>query len=227
MTARTSRYTLIGYLLFSSLAAAERVPATFDHPEDPLLPRIEFPELRGDATAILQCASQVKASGRMEESGCYVKNAGDEVFIKAIVLAAKKARMTPARVNGKAISVYVQFRVEFRKAGDEQTVRILNNPGLQENIEAYGDEHIAAQRGLTSERWQKECPKRVRFTVWAKAHVAADGTQSNFSILPGEGAAITQRCSDAILATLNESEFTPAYADGEPVPSSFIEPFGS
>ncbi|MEQ8205177.1 MAG: hypothetical protein RIA65_03295 [Woeseia sp.] len=227
MTARTTRYLVAFSLLFSSLAVAERVPATFEHPEDALLPRIEFPDLRGDATATLQCASQVKASGRMEENGCYVKAAGDEVFIKAILLAAKKARMTPARVNGKAISVYVQFQVEFRKAGDEQTIRIMNNPGLQENIEAYGDEHIAAQRGLTAERWQKECPKRVRFTVWAKAHVATDGTQSNFSILPGDGAPITERCSNAIIATLTESEFTPAYADGEPVPSSFIEPFGS
>ena len=227
MTARKAQYLLITAALFSSTVAAERLPATFEHPDDSLLSRIEFPDLRGDSTATLQCASQVNKSGRMEDSGCYVKSAGDEVFIKAILAAAKKARMTPARINGKPISVYVQFQVEFRKTGDDQTVRIMNNPGLPENIEAYGDQHIAAQRGLTSERWQKECPKRVRFTVWAKAHVAADGAQSSISILPGEGAPITERCSSAIVATLNESEFTPAYAEGVAVPSSFIEPFGS
>lgn len=227
MSHSIARIAVLPTLLLATLAAAERLPATFEHPDKSLQSLIEFPELRGDTSATLLCASQVSSSGKMKENGCYVNAAGDEVFIKAIVTAAKKARMTPARIDGKAIPVYVQYRVEFKKAGDEQLVRIMNNPGLEENVEAYGDEHIAAQRGLTSEQWLKICPKQVHFSVLAKAHVAADGKQSSIGISPGDSVSITARCTDAIMSTLRESTFTPAYADGEAVPSSFIEPFGN
>ncbi|MCB1844054.1 MAG: hypothetical protein KDI09_13915, partial [Halioglobus sp.] len=181
-----TRLAVLPTILLAALASAERLPATFNHPDKNLLSLIVFPELRSDTSATLRCVSQVSSSGKMKENGCYVNTAGDEVYIKAIVAAAKRARMTPARVDGKAISVYVQYQLEFTKKGEEQTIRIMNNPGLEENVEAYGDEHIAAQRGLTTEKWLKICPQQVHYNVWAKAHVAADGKQSSISISPGD-----------------------------------------
>lgn len=214
-------------LLALADARAERTPATFEHAEASLVKLIEFPELRGDAKAVLLCFSQIQGSGKMKDTGCFRNNAGDELYIAAIIKAAKKARLNPARFDGKTAAVYVQFRVEFVKAGDTETVRIINNPGLQENIDAYGEDHIAAQRALTREVWQKSCPRRTRFAVWAKAHVAEDGQQSSFSIVPGDGPPITAKCREGILTTLTESRFTPAMADGVAVPSSFIEPFAN
>ncbi|MDZ7643420.1 MAG: hypothetical protein U5K76_03825 [Woeseiaceae bacterium] len=211
----------------SAASADERVPATFDHAEDNLATKIEFPEFKGDAAARLRCAARVAGSGKFGDGGCYAHTAGDEVYIEAINKATKKARMNPATIDGRALDVYVQYQVEFTKKGDEQTIRIYNNPGLEEMIDAYGDDHIAPQRGLTREAWQQVCPQRTRWLVWAKAHVAPDGTASSFSIVPGEGAAITENCREAILATLNESVYLPAMDDGETVPSSFIEPFGN
>ena len=63
--------------------------------------------------------------------------------------------------------------------------------------------------------------------VLAKAHVSEEGKQGSISVEPVHGAAATERCLQAIIDTLNESRFTPAMADGEPVPSTFVEPFGS
>lgn len=209
-------------------AAAERAPATFDHPDNSLVSRIEFPELRGDTTSVIRCAARVKPSGKMEDNGCYVGAAGDEVFIKAINEAARKARLNPARVNGEPLEVYVQYQVEFRKAGDEETVRVFNHPGVEENVKAYGVEHIAAQRGLTDEPWMKICPSRTRFSVLVRAHVSWDGQPSSVSFVRGNNSVpITERCRDAIESTVLRSTFTPAFADGEPVPSTFVEPFGS
>lgn len=206
---------------------AERVPATFDHDEAALASLIEFPELRGDARATLRCAAKVTDSGKLKDNGCFAEQPSDQAFLPGINKAAKKARMNPARFGGKGRDVYVQYRVGFVREGDENTIVIYNNPGLLENIEAYGEDHIAPQRALTDESWQKECPRRMRFLVWAKAHVAETGEQSSISLLPGDSPPITERCSKAIVATLEKSSFTPAYADGEPVPSSFIEPFGN
>lgn len=222
--------SLIAFLL-SALgiqnAIAESTPATFDHPEASLAKLIKFPELRGDAKSRLRCASQVSRVGKMTNTGCYQNTAGDEVYISAIVKAARKARLNPARHNGEKFSVYVQFQVEFSKVGEEETIRIFNNPGLLENVEAYGEDHIAAQRGLAVDAFTKVCPRHTRYLVWAKAHVAEDGRHDSYSILPGEGAPITAKCRDGILTTLRDSIFTPAMADGVAVPSSFIEPFGS
>ncbi|MGB5347567.1 MAG: hypothetical protein WBN23_15480 [Woeseia sp.] len=218
---------LLLVLSLPQAAVAALSPARFDHPEKSLLRLMVFPELRGDATARLRCASQVDRKGRMQKTGCYLNTAGDEVYVAPIVKAAKKARMIPATNNGEPFGVYVQFQVEFKKAGDEKTIRILNNPGLQENVEAYGEEYIAPQRGLATDHFTSVCPKRARYLVWAKAYVGPEGDHSNYSIVPGEGAPITEKCRAAIIATLRDSIFTPAMVDGEPAPSSFIEPFGN
>ncbi|MGB5245634.1 MAG: hypothetical protein WBM54_01695 [Woeseia sp.] len=227
MTARIFATILLLLMAAPALSQSALLPATFDDPDKGLAKLIVFPELRGDATAMLRCASQVNRKGKMNDTGCYLNTAGDEVYVTAIVKAAGKARMRPATNDGSPFAVYVQFQVEFRKVGDDESIRILNNPGLQENIDAYGEEHIAAQRGLASDFFSKVCPRHTRYLVWAKAHVAEDGQHGSYSVLPGEGAAITEKCRTGIIETLRNSVFTPAYADGEPVPSSFIEPFGN
>jgi len=216
-------------LLAGAAAAADgpRTPARFEHEDRALGALIRFPELKGDTTGRLRCASQVSRSGDVEKTGCYLVEQGDQVFITEIVKAAQKARMTPAIIDGRPAAVYVQFRVEMEQKGDERTIRILNNPGLEEMIDAYGQDHVAAQRELTDEDWMRECPRRTPFLVWAKAHVNEAGRQSSISVVPGDGPPVTERCQSAIVATLQESRFTPAFADGEPVPSSFIEPFGN
>jgi len=223
------KWPAVAIILFAAAGtrAAENWPARFDAGEDSLDAHIEFPETRGDGTIIIRCAAQVSDSGKMKEHGCYGDNSGADAFIAAINKAAKKARMRPAVINGGPHAVYVQYRVRFETRGDENTIKIYNNPGVLENIEAYGEQHIAAQRGLTKERWQQACPKRLRFLVWVKAHVAASGAQSSINIASNDGPPITQKCEDAIIITMKQSRFTPALADEQPVPSTFVEPFGS
>lgn len=224
---RFRHFALLSVLLPGLHAMAAGSPATFEHPEDALLPRIKFPELRGDATGRILCTSYVERSGKIDKTGCFLNQPSDQVFVKAVVEGARKARMTPASVNGRPFAVYVQYIVEFSKKGDDEIIIIHNHPGVTENVEVYGVDHIGAQRGQTKEPWMNECPKRVRFAVWARAHVAETGEPSSISLTRAEGAAITERCEDAIIETLQQSTFVPAYADGEPVPSTYVEPFGN
>lgn len=224
--------TMTVLLLTGGLAHAEsNSPARFAAGEDGLAGRIEFPEVRGDGKITLQCAARVDNDGDMGDNGCYnasESNANSSrIFIDAINKAAKKAKMIPARVGGRHRDVYVQYRVEFKTEGEENTITVYNNPGVQENVEAYGIDHIAAQRTIGKEPWQKECPRRTRFLVWVRAHVAESGEASSVSIAPNEGPPITADCEQSIIRTVEESAFAPAMDGDVPVQSSYVEPFGN
>ena len=206
---------------------AETTPANFLDGERSLPTLIEFPELRGDATVTISCLGIIESNGRMEEHSCYRRQAGDEVFIREIYDIMKKARFQPAVVDGRERSVVFQYRIQFAKKGDEQEIRLVANPGYEENVDAYGQEHIAAQRVFAKEDWQKSCPQQAGFLVLAKANVDFEGTPSAVSIVHADGIPITQRCEQALIDNLLASQFVPAIADGESVPSTFVEPFGN
>lgn len=214
---------------FGSPAAAERVPAGFGAGEDSLHTLIEFPELKGDSDHTIVCAAVVRDSGKPEQdqSGCYVVQPGDEIYVAAVGKALRKARFTPASIDGRTVDVYLQFRVRFRQAGEEREIMLYPNPGYPENVQYYGDDHVAAQRSIGREDWMKACPQHSRFTVIAKAHISFEGIPSAISIGDGSGLPITEKCRAGILRTLEQSLYTPAMDDGETVPSTYIEPFGN
>src|SRR5690606_5975175 len=101
------------------------------------------------------------------------------------------------------------------------------NPGVQENIDAYGEDHVAAPRVVGKEPWQAACPKSAAYPASLKAHVAPDGTPSNPSLTHGGGRNPPPARQEAIVETRASSLFFPALAGGEPVPSAYVEPFGN
>jgi hypothetical protein len=223
-----SRILLIAMVALSPTGSlAERIAALPGDGEESLSRLIAFPELRGDTAATIRCAARVQTNGKMKENGCAATSPADQVFIEPINKAAKKARLTPAVADKREKEVYFQYRVEFVKKGDEQTVNVYPNPGVQENVEAYGADHVAAQRAMGKEQWQDVCPERAQYLVWLKAHVAEDGTPSNLSLTHGGGLKPTPRCQEAILNSVSGSLFFPALADGEAVPSTYVEPYGN
>jgi len=217
----------IALLLAFGESRAERTAAQLGAGEDALETLIEFPELKGDTTAILRCAARVQENGKLKDNGCAATGPADQIFLVPINEAARKARVTPAMADGRNKEIYFQYRVEFAKKGDERTVNVYPNPGVQENVQAYGPDHVAAQRAIGKEKWQDVCPERAQYLVWLKAHVAEDGSQSNLSLTHGNGLTPSPRCQQAILDAVEASIFFPALADGEPVPSTYVEPFGN
>jgi hypothetical protein len=134
------KWSLAVIFLILSLAPgesrAERMAAMLGTGEDSLPELIEFPELKGDTSAVIRCAARVEDSGKMKDNGCAASSPADQIFIEPINKAAKKARLTPAVADGREAGIYFQYRVEFIKKGDEDTVNVYPNPGVQENIEA-------------------------------------------------------------------------------------------
>ena len=224
-----SFFSLVFLLAGTALSAAEMRPATFDHPEEKerLGNRIEFPEVSKDMSTMIHCYSQISTRGKMKESGCYQRNNPDMPFLVAFLKAAKKATLTPAIVNGKASKVYLQFRIEFIAEGENRNINFYLNPAYAENVEAYGPDHIAAQRVIGKESWQDICPKRAGYLLLVRAFVGEDGRADNPSIEPLAGIMPTADCQNAIMDTILRSAYTPAFSDGVAVPSSYMESFGN
>jgi len=227
---------LVLALAFSTaqIANAQGVqPASFEHSEADrrLDSLVKFPDIEGKLSVMLNCFSRVKTSGKLTDTGCYTEKNYDQPFAAAVIKAAKKARMKPAIVGGKAREVYLQFRAEFIADGEkgaEKSIYLHSNPGYAENIEAYGYDYVAGQRVLGSkEPWTNACPKRAAYAVWARAYLGENGRADNPTIVHASGVIPTQTCQDAIKQTIVASLYTPAMADGSPVPSTFVELFGN
>ena len=217
-------------LAATAIGAGDRRPANFEH-EDPdrrFANLLEFPETRGNVTVVLNCFSQVQSSGKMKDTGCYMKDNFDSPYVVAVAKAAKKARMNPAIVNGKPQRIFLQFRVAFKAEGEDRIIRYYLNSGYEENMQAYGTDYIAGQRVIgKKEPWQDECPEKAKFGLWARAYLGEDGQVSNVSLVHGNGIMPVARCQNAIKETILASAFTPAISDGVPVPSTFVEVFGN
>lgn len=213
----------------SARAAGEFSPAGFDHEESKrrLAERIEFPEVSGDVSAMLTCFSQIDSGGKMEKTGCIVKDSFHATFATEVMKAAKKSRVTPAVIDGKPRPIYLQFRVEFIAKNDERNIILYSNPGYEENINAYGADYVAAQRVIGREPWQGVCPQRAGFVVLARAFVGENGRSESPSVERISGILPAPNCQEAIKDTILNSAFTPAMADGYPVPSAYVEIFSN
>jgi len=222
-------FCIAAVLTVSANALAERVPATFGDPEAEraLGKFIVFPEIEGKVSVMLNCISRVQGSGKMRKSGCYVENQFDLPFAEAVKKAAKKARMSPAIIDGKNREIYLQFRVEFIQEGEDREIILYPNPAEAENLQEYGMHHIAAQRTIGKEGWMKVCPQRAGFVVVARAHVSMEGVASSVSLHHGAGIVPTGPCQNAIIEAITSSDYAPATVDNIAVPSTFVEPFGN
>jgi hypothetical protein len=118
--------------------------------------------------------------------------------------------------------------VEFIAEGEQRAIHYYLNPGYEENVKAYGFEHVAGQRAIgDKEPWREVCPKRAQYSLWVRAYLGEDGRADSPSIQHAEGIMPTTACLDAIEQTIIASRYTPTLADGDPVPSTFVEFFSN
>ncbi len=205
----------------SSAVAADWRSADFNITEskNKLDSLIEFPEVTGNISVTISCFSQVQTGGKMKKTGCYSANGFEATFAAAVSKAARKARLNPAIIGGKPRKVFLQFRVEFNAEGAEEkrveTIDLHLNPGYEENIIAYGFEHIAGQRAIgRKESWQEACPRHAKFAVWARAYLGEDGRAESPSVEHATGIIPTAPCIDAIKRVIVASQYVPATSEG-------------
>lgn len=219
----------IAALAVTGTASAQSLPATFGSIDEDkhLLKVFRLPEVQGDYTLMLRCYVQVEKNGKLKEMGCINSTEAEYAIHLAMQKAAKKARMAPASIDGKPRRVYVQFRVEFVGKDGEHTANLFLNTAEPENVEAYGNEYIGAQRVIGGEEWRKVCPTSAQWLIYSRSHMSEAGVASSVDLQHGGGIRPTGSCVQAIVNTLESSEFIPTMVDGIAVPSAFIEGFGN
>ena len=227
---RSNRICIAALLsLLGGAAAAQSIPATFGDPaeERHIIKYFKLPDIKGDYSMMLRCFVVAEKSGKLKDLGCYNSTEAEFAVMKALQKAAKKARVTPASIDGKERKIYLQFRAQFIGEGDKHVAHLYLNPAEPENIEAYGENHVAAQRVIGKEHWQKVCPTRASWLIFTRSHVSMEGRGSSVDLSHGGGIVPTGPCQQAIIDTLINSEYIPAMIDGDAVPSTFIEGFGN
>ena len=218
---------LLSSILFFSHSMAEKLPANFNTQDKSLEQIIKFPDIKGDISTTINCSGVVQKNKKIKFFSCYKNQPGDEVYIYEIYKAFKKARFNPALLNRKKEEALVQFRIFFKSEANNNSIKIINNIGYKENVDAYGINHIGAQRIIGAEIWQKHCPKFNQYNLLTKTHVNSEGSASNASIHDYKGIKISQSCNNSILSTLNSSDYIPAISGDIFVPSTHIEVFGN
>jgi hypothetical protein len=214
-------------LILSNVIFAANQPANFDDTENSLLAELNFPAIKGNASALINCSGIIKKNRKIDHIVCYKNQAGDEIYIQEIYRASKKSRFNPAKINSKVVEVFIQFRILFKQEKDNSSVKLLSNAGYEENVNAYGMSYIGAQRVIGNESWQNNCPKYNRYRVLSKAHVDITGAASNANITPLNGIDINKKCNISINSSINSSRYIPAHNNSKPVPSTYIELFGN
>ncbi len=223
-----SVYLLLFFsILFSAHTLADRLPANFNTEDKSLNQIIKFPDIKGDISTTINCSGVIQKNRKIKFFSCFKNQPGDEIYIYEIYKAFKKARFNPAQINGKKEEVLVQFRIFFKREDNNNSIDVINNLGYKENVDAYGINHIGAQRIIGAEIWQKHCPKFNQYNLLTKTHVNSEGSASNASIHDYKGIKISQTCNNWILSTLNSSKYIPAISGDIFVPSTHIEVFGN
>lgn len=224
-----TRLCVLPILLVTFSASAQTVPASFGDSADErhIIKFFQLPEIRGDYSVMLRCFATIEKKGKMKDVGCFNSTEAEFALMQALQKAAKKARLTPALIDGKPRMIYLQFRAQFVGKGDDHKVALFLNPAEPENIEEYGEHHVAAQRVIGKEPWQKICPSRASWLIFARAHVDVDGKGSSVDLAHGGGIVPTGPCQQSIIDTIIASEYVPTMVDGEAVPSTFIEAFSN
>ena len=175
----------------------------------------------------------IKASSRARMIPALIDGTSYEVYMQfRIAFAAEEYKKKKIEVEDeddkKAVKAAEKEAEKAANLARNMRARIFPNPGYEENVVAYGIDHVAGQRVIgKDEPWNKACPRRAHYRVSVRAYLGEDGKADNPSIEFGNGIRPIASCLDAIKATIIDSLFVPAMSDGVPVPSTYVELFGN
>ena len=175
----------------------------------------------------------IKAASRARMIPALIDGTSYEIYMQfRIAFAAEEYKKKKIEVEDKDDKKAVKAaEKEAEKAANlarNMRARIFPNPGYEENVVAYGIDHVAGQRVIgKDEPWNKACPSRAHYRVLVRAYLGEDGKADNPSIEFGNGIRPIASCLDAIKATIINSLFVPAMSDDVPVPSTYVEQFGN
>lgn len=213
---------VIGISASNPVSAASFTPATFVEGKRSLKTLLKFPRIDGDVSVTVTCTSIGAANGRIREAKCSAANDPSQKFAIAVNRRVKSARINPATVDGRAEKVDFQFTVIFSRTGDTESIDVYVNN--QKNVDRFGPDYISAQRYSPYELPDACKERRAAFLILEIAVVTAEGTVKE-SDLHVDEVGIPHTCEVQLREITKSSRFIPAYYEGEPVESVWVNPW--
>jgi hypothetical protein len=184
-------------------------PATFPENEQALVHKLRFPDVQGEVNVTIKCDSHIDMSGRFGDwTFCFPGGTRFLGYQKAVFGAVPKARMIPAQVRGRAVSVWFQYSVNFQRSAAGESIRVFPNQLL--DTQEYGLDYIGPQRHEPNE-YDYNCPSAQG--IWVSMTVDEHG-------IPGELAALDGReseCTTSALHWAGVGRYIPAFSNSRPV----------
>ncbi|MFQ6005547.1 MAG: energy transducer TonB [Woeseia sp.] len=205
-------------LLFNcreSLAVDDLTPARLGDGEQSLQQLIQFPSWRGDAAISILCGARLAADGEFLDTYCWGFDNRKFYYIREIQKVADDARALPATLNGENKAVWLQYSVEFKKVGDDKSIKVYPNWGF--NREAYGTDYISPQLYNAPKRSMR-CRKDMSFTVSMQIDEA--GAIHDPEIVSGKA---SDKCREKLSEFIQHAKYIPASVDGKPVPVKYVD----
>lgn len=207
----------------SSPAFAETfTPATFEEGKRSLKNLLKFPRVDGDVSVTVTCTSIGAANGRIREAKCSAANDPSQKFAISVNRRVKSARIIPATVDGRDEKVDFQFAVVFSRTGDTESINVYVNN--QKNLERFGPDYISAQRYSPYELPDACKERRAAFLILEIAVVSADGVVTESDLRVDE-VGIPNTCEVQLREITKSSRFIPAFHEGKPVESVWVNPW--
>lgn len=202
--------------------AATFTPATFVEGKRSLKTLLKFPKVDGDVSVAVICTSIGTAKGRIREAKCSAANDPSQKFAIAVNRRAKSARINPATVDGRDEQVDFQFTVIFSRTGDAESIDVYVNN--QKNLDRFGPDYISAQRYSPYELPDVCKERRASYLILEVAVVTKEGAVTD-SQLHVDSVGIAKVCEDALRVITKSSRFIPAFYEGSPVESVWVNPW--
>ena len=197
-------------------------PANFVEGERSLKNLIRFPKVQGDLSVVVNCTSIGSAKGRIREAKCSATGDPSQKFAIAVSRRTRSARITPAIVDGKNEQVDFQFSVVFKRTGETETIDVYTNN--RKNLDRFGPDYVSAQRYSPYELPDVCKARRASFLILEIAVVTKEGRVKE-SDLHVDSIGIAKICETSLREITRNSRFVPAFHDGLPVESVWVNPW--
>ena len=143
-------------------------------------------------------------------------------FIKAILKAAKKTRVSPATVNRKTHSAYLFYRVMFAKQGEIEGIGVYPNWGY--DVDKYGADYESAQR-YGGRVYYTHC--FISPLVLSTVKIGADGQiTGGVSFSGGDSKFEKSHCARRIIKNIVGASYIPGRYDGKLVETTHVYAWG-
>lgn len=175
-------------------------------------------ELRGRPALAVRCSVIVYMNGALDGARCY--DAADQGWLarrigRRITRTLITESFEPARIDGVAVRVRVDFAVVLFEAEGRTRLRYLAHHGFNV-VELESARYSAPQR-------VQGAPLGCDVTRGGAAAVARISEQGEASDVEVVGQRVTTGCRDRIRTGLSRARYVPAFLEGEAVAAEYVE----